>query len=91
MQSVYDLMTRALIEYFGIPAEDIRPDATFGELEIDSLTRVELVTMLEDELGVDLPAGRAGSTLAGAARHLERLAGGDAVEGGNATLAGVRG
>ncbi|WP_127359549.1 acyl carrier protein [Actinacidiphila soli] len=78
MESVYDVMVRQLTEYFGVPQEQISPDATFEEMEVDSLAQVELATMLEDTLGVALPQGRQDFTLGEAAAFLERAAGGEA-------------
>jgi acyl carrier protein len=75
MESVYDLMARLLTDHFGVPEEDVRPDATFEQIEIDSLARVELVSMLEDELRVILPDEYAEATLGEAAAYLERLSG----------------
>jgi acyl carrier protein len=75
MESVYDVMVRQLTEHFGVPQELIGPDATFEDMEFDSLAQVELATMLEDILGVSLPEERKDFTLAEAAAYLERAAG----------------
>jgi acyl carrier protein len=75
MESVYDVMVRLLTEYFGVPQEQISPDATFEEMEFDSLAQVELATMLEDKLGVTLPEDRRDFTLGEAAAFLERATG----------------
>ena len=76
MESVYDVMVRLLTEYFGVPQERISPDATFEELEFDSLSQAELATMLEDHLGVALPRDRKDFALGEAAAFLERASGG---------------
>ncbi|MDQ8706972.1 acyl carrier protein [Streptomyces sp. LHD-70] len=70
MEPVYDVMARLLTGHFGVPEEQIRPDATFESLEFDSLARLELATLLEDDLGVGLPEDRPDMTLAEAAEHL---------------------
>ncbi|MEU1779034.1 MULTISPECIES: acyl carrier protein [Streptomyces] len=41
METAYDLMTRLLTDHFGVPGERIAPDATFEELGIGSVARVE--------------------------------------------------
>ncbi|MBO0655986.1 acyl carrier protein [Streptomyces triculaminicus] len=73
MEPVYDLMTRLLSEYFGVPEEQLTPDATFERLDIDSLAQVELVTLLEDRLKVTLGEPPAGATLGEIAARIERL------------------
>ncbi|MBW3657533.1 MAG: acyl carrier protein [Actinobacteria bacterium] len=50
-----DIMTRferILSTTFGVPADDISPDATFESLGMDSLDVVELTLVVEEELGV---------------------------------------
>lgn len=46
-------ITEALIE-FGAEAELIRPEASWEELDVDSLDLVELAQIVEDEYGVEL-------------------------------------
>ncbi|MCI3927698.1 acyl carrier protein [Streptomyces sp. AN091965] len=70
MEPVYDVMTRLLTEHFGVPKDQIRPDATLEALEFDSLARLELGMLLTDTFGVSLPEDRADITLAEAAEHL---------------------
>lgn len=48
-------LVRALTEEFGIPAADLRPDATLeADLHLDSLSVVELQVVLEEALGVSI-------------------------------------
>ncbi|MFD9903496.1 acyl carrier protein [Streptomyces sp. NPDC059063] len=75
MEPVYDVMARLLAEHFGVPEDQIRPDATFEALEFDSLARVELAMLLADTLGVSLPEDQADMTLAEAAEHLTAAVG----------------
>jgi acyl carrier protein len=52
-----DLMTtftELLISDFGVPLEEISPEATFEALGLDSLDIVELTLALEDRTGVKL-------------------------------------
>ncbi|GHG49937.1 acyl carrier protein [Streptomyces griseocarneus] len=79
MEPVYDLMTRLLSEYFGVPEEQLTPDATFEQLDIDSLAQVEMVTLLEDRLKVTLDENPAGATLGETAARIERLIGAGAI------------
>ncbi|MFI1970739.1 acyl carrier protein [Streptomyces cinnamoneus] len=78
MEPVYDLMARLLTEYFGVPEEEITPDATYEQLEIDSLAQAEMVTLLEDHLRMTLDQELRGETLGEAAVHVERLLAGRA-------------
>jgi acyl carrier protein len=43
-----------LTEEFGVPEDDISPDATFEALGLDSLDVVELTLVLEEKTGVKL-------------------------------------
>ncbi len=53
-QDVYTTITEILTEEFGVPADDISPDATFEKLGLDSLDVVELTLVLEEKTGVKL-------------------------------------
>ncbi len=46
---------RILSEQLKVDPAKIRPEATFTELEADSLGVIELLLLLEDELGVNIP------------------------------------
>jgi acyl carrier protein len=54
MSAVYNRVKELLVDKFGVPAEDVRPDATFEELDVDSLDLAELSQIIEDEFGVQL-------------------------------------
>ena len=43
-----------LIEHLGYDAVELEDSATLEELEVDSLTTVELTTLVKQHLGVDL-------------------------------------
>lgn len=73
MESVYQMMATTLSEHFGVPEEHVHPDATFEELDIDSLARVEMLAVVEDRLNVTLDQEPRGITLGEAAAHIERL------------------
>jgi acyl carrier protein len=51
--AVQQRVTDALIE-FGADEATIRPEATWDELDVDSLDLVELAQIVEDEYGVEL-------------------------------------
>ncbi|HEX9888379.1 MAG TPA: acyl carrier protein [Nitriliruptorales bacterium] len=51
-QHLYDRLTSILVETFGVPAEDLSRDATWWSLDLDSLDVVELMLVVEQELGV---------------------------------------
>lgn len=52
MSVVYDRVAELLADKFGVPAEDIKPEATFEDLDLDSLDLVEFALAAEEELGV---------------------------------------
>jgi acyl carrier protein len=53
-QELLDTITEVLTEDFGVPEDDISPDATFEALGLDSLDVVELTLVLEEKTGVKL-------------------------------------
>ncbi len=52
MSAVYDRVSALLVDRFGVPAEDIKPEASFEDLDLDSLDLVEFSLACEEELGV---------------------------------------
>ncbi|HSK24031.1 MAG TPA: acyl carrier protein [Egicoccus sp.] len=53
-QDLYATFQTILVDTFGVPADDIAPDASFEALGLDSLDVVELTLVLEEETGVKL-------------------------------------
>ena len=53
-QELLATFTEVLTEEFGVPADDITPEATFEALGLDSLDVVELPLVLEEKTGVKL-------------------------------------
>ncbi|MEX0659264.1 MAG: acyl carrier protein [Egibacteraceae bacterium] len=52
MSAVYDRVKTLLVDKFGVPEEDLSPEATFEDLDLDSLDLVEFALAAEEELGV---------------------------------------
>ncbi|KOX12422.1 acyl carrier protein [Nocardiopsis sp. NRRL B-16309] len=52
MSSTYDQLVTLLTERFEVSPEDITPDTTFEDLEMDSLFMVELLLVVQSEMGV---------------------------------------
>jgi acyl carrier protein len=73
MSAVYDRVADLLADRFGVPAEDINENATFEDLDLDSLDLVEFSLACEEELGVRIEDEEAESltTLGDAVRLLE--------------------
>jgi len=53
-QELLATITEVLTEDFGVPEDDVAPDATFEALGLDSLDVVELTLVLEEKTGVKL-------------------------------------
>ena len=53
-QDLYNTFKTMLVDTFGVPEEDVSPEATFESLGLDSLDVVELTLVLEEETGVKL-------------------------------------
>jgi len=54
MQNTYDRFTDILVNQFEVRPEEIRPDVTFEELELDSLFLVELTLVVKRDLDVEI-------------------------------------
>ncbi|MFD9337402.1 acyl carrier protein [Streptomyces sp. NPDC060028] len=77
MHVSYQVLAGFVSYHFGIEPETLRPDITFEELEMDSLALTELVVVIENETGIQIPddAGDIGphTTLAEAAEVVSRI------------------
>lgn len=73
MSDVYGRVKDLLEDKFGVPAEDIRLEATFEDLDLDSLDLVEFALAVEEELGVPISDDEAAEleTLADTVKLLE--------------------
>lgn len=54
MENTYDRLTAILVKEFEVRPEEVRPDITFEELELDSLFLVELNLVVRRELDVEI-------------------------------------
>ncbi|MCK2239827.1 MULTISPECIES: acyl carrier protein [unclassified Crossiella] len=52
MTALLDQLTALLTTRFGVPPEEVRAEATFADLDLDSLALVELGLVTEKEFGV---------------------------------------
>ena len=50
--TVYDKVKDLLVDKFGVPSEEVTPEATFEDLDLDSLDLVEFALAAEEEMGV---------------------------------------
>ena len=54
-EQIQEKLTEALVE-LGADKDEIKPDAEFEALEVDSLDLVELAQIVEEEWGVEITA-----------------------------------
>jgi acyl carrier protein len=54
MSPMYDKLVDLLVNRFEVDRAEITPDVTFEDLEMDSLFLVELLLVVQSELGVKL-------------------------------------
>ena len=54
--STMERLSGILTSYFGVEESEVRPDATFAELDLDSLAIVEFALVAEKEFGVPIGA-----------------------------------
>jgi acyl carrier protein len=52
--STYATVEDILVTTFGLSADQITPEATFADLDLDSLDLVELAMAVEDRVGVGI-------------------------------------
>ncbi|WP_215449662.1 acyl carrier protein [Streptomyces sp. ATCC 21386] len=50
--STYEQIVDLIVKLHDVPADLIRPEATLGSLDVDSLTTVEISIRVERDLGV---------------------------------------
>lgn len=50
--AVYDKVKQLLVDKFGVDEDAVNPNATFDDLDLDSLDLVEFALAAEEELGV---------------------------------------
>ncbi|WP_416974725.1 acyl carrier protein [Streptomyces sp. 4F14] len=72
--TTYTALAKILVDEIKVPADLVSPDASFQELELDSLALVELSVLIERELGVEIPEDELQdvSSLSGLTRLVER-------------------
>jgi acyl carrier protein len=54
MSTTYEQLVDILTRLHDAPAHRLRPEATLGELDVDSLTTVEISIRIERDLGVSV-------------------------------------
>jgi len=68
-------LVKLLSQHLGVDTDEIKAEATFESLGIDSLDTVELIMELEEELGVELDLDEEVSTVGALATFIERKLG----------------
>lgn len=51
---IYNKVIEVTVDILGIEEDDVSEETTFDDLNADSLDRLQLVTALEDEFGMEL-------------------------------------
>lgn len=79
MPDTYDTIRSLLNSAFRIPQDEIRPDLTLGQLDLDSLALTELVLIVHEHFGVKVDSAYASrsTTVAQVVDHLDALLTGD--------------
>lgn len=54
MAAMYDTLVDLLVNRFEVDRAEIKPDVTFEDLEMDSLFLVELLLVVQQEVGVKI-------------------------------------
>ena len=52
--SALERLSGILVSYFGVEAHEVHADATFAELDLDSLAIVEFALVTEKEFGISI-------------------------------------
>jgi acyl carrier protein len=76
MATMYDTLVNLLVDRFQVDPAEIKPNVTFEDLEMDSLFLVELLLVVQSELGVKISDDTASprDTLERAAELIEEQA-----------------
>lgn len=73
---IYDMLVEKITQSLGVDTAKVHPEATFHDLEIDSLAALEMGVIAEEILGVTInfdEVSDADMTLTRFAAYLERL------------------
>ncbi|WP_256342243.1 acyl carrier protein [Streptomyces sp. MW-W600-10] len=54
MRMMYESIARILVEKFDVPPEQVRPESVLGDLDLDSLARLEFTETLRESCGAEL-------------------------------------
>jgi acyl carrier protein len=54
LSSVYESVAEVISTRFGIDVGRVRPESSFDDLDLDSLSQIELATALKKRLGVEI-------------------------------------
>ncbi|MFC5955251.1 acyl carrier protein [Streptomyces pratens] len=75
MPETYDAVRSLLTSAFRVPEDEIRPELTLGQLDLDSLALTELVLILHERFGVRVNAEHASrdTTVTQVVDHLDAL------------------
>jgi acyl carrier protein len=74
MTVAFKLLMQILMETFGLPKRNLHPDATFAELEMDSLSLTELSVLIEEHTGLQMKPFPVKITLTEAADRIDDAA-----------------
>ncbi|MCD8300260.1 MAG: acyl carrier protein [Clostridiales bacterium] len=71
----FEKIRNIIAESLGVDPEDITEETTFEELDADSLDLFEIITELEEELGVEIPPEEADKirTVGDAVEQVQKL------------------
>lgn len=56
-QAIIDAINQQLVQRYEVPQADVRPDVTYSDLGVDSLTLVELAIHIQNLFSVNVPEG----------------------------------
>ncbi|AQS65799.1 acyl carrier protein [Streptomyces pactum] len=75
MPDTYDTLRSILNSAFRVPEEEIRPELTLEQLDLDSLALTELVLIVHERFGVKIDSAYASrtTTVEQVADHLDTL------------------
>jgi acyl carrier protein len=57
MSTLTERLMALLVDKVGVYEDDLRPDATFDELDLDSLVLIEFALIIKKEFGIRLEEG----------------------------------
>ena len=75
--AIYQVVADIIADVMGLSAEEVAPEKTMKDMNVDSLDMLDIVTSLEDHYGIEIPDDALDciKTVEDAVNYLDKLVG----------------